>query len=151
MHKMVLNDTCHIFCSYGDILWNIAEIARWRYHLTLRHLGIPRWWRSLQWRHNEPDGVSNHQPHDCLLNCLFRRRSKKTSKLRVIGLCAVTGEFPAQKASNAEDVSISMTSSCSTKYDQTYCPSQPNLLIWIHFLLRKQFTCNTVILLMTVI
>ena len=66
--------------------------------------------RSLHWRHNERDGVSNHQPNDCLLNCLFRRRSKKTSKLRVTGLCAgnspVTGEFPAQKASYAENVSI---------------------------------------------
>ena len=41
----------------------------------------------LQWRHNERDGVSNHQPHDYLLNRLFRRRSKKTSKLRVTGLC----------------------------------------------------------------
>ena len=45
-----------------------------------------------------------------LLNRLFRRRSKKTSKLRVTGLCAgnstVTGEFPAQMASNAENVSI---------------------------------------------
>ena len=64
----------------------------------------------LQWRHNDRDGVSNHQPHDCLLNRLFRRRSKKTSKLRVTGLCVgnspVTGEFPAQKASNAENVSI---------------------------------------------
>ena len=38
---------------------------------------------SLQWRHNECNSVSNHQPHDCLLNCLFRRRSKKTLKLRV--------------------------------------------------------------------
>ena len=39
-----------------------------------------------------------------------RRRSKKTSKLRVTGLCEgnspVTGEFPAQRASNAENVSI---------------------------------------------
>ena len=65
---------------------------------------------SLHWRHNEPDSVSNHQPHDCLLNCLFRRRSKKTSKLRVTGLCAgnspLTSEFPAQMASNAENVSI---------------------------------------------
>ena len=43
---------------------------------------------SLLWRHNGHDGVSNHQPHDCLLNRLFRRRSKKTSKLRVTGLCA---------------------------------------------------------------
>ena len=44
-------------------------------------------------------------------NRLFRRRSKKTSKLRVTGLCAGnspgTGEFPAQMASNAENVSIS--------------------------------------------
>ena len=36
--------------------------------------------------------------------------SKKTSKLRVTGLCRgkspVTGEFPAQRASNAENVSI---------------------------------------------
>ena len=34
------------------------------------------------------DGVSNHQPHDCLLNRSFTHRSKKTSKLRVTGLCA---------------------------------------------------------------
>ena len=65
---------------------------------------------TLQWRHNECDGVSNHQPHDCLFNRLFRHRSKKSSKLRVTGLCAgnspVTGEFPAQMASNAENDSI---------------------------------------------
>ena len=40
-----------------------------------------------QWRHNEDDGVSNHQPHGCLPNRLFRHRPKKTSKLRVTGLC----------------------------------------------------------------
>ena len=40
-----------------------------------------------RWRHNEHDGVSNHQPHDCLFKRLFRRISKKTSKLRVTGLC----------------------------------------------------------------
>ena len=65
---------------------------------------------SLRWRHDDQDGVLNHQPYHCLLNRLFRRRSKKTSKLRVTGLCAVnspeTGEFPAQMASNAEHVSI---------------------------------------------
>ena len=66
---------------------------------------------ALQWRHNGHDSVSNHQPHDCLLNRLFRRRSKKTSKLRVTGLCAGNspgnGEFPSQMASYAENVSIS--------------------------------------------
>ena len=65
---------------------------------------------SLQWRHNERDGVSNHHPHDCLRKRLFGSRSKKTPKLRVTGLCAgnspVTGEFPAQRASYAENVSI---------------------------------------------
>ena len=30
---------------------------------------------TLQWRHNEYDGVSIHQPHDCLFNRLFKRRS----------------------------------------------------------------------------
>ena len=35
---------------------------------------------SLQWRHNDRNGVSNHQLHDCLLNRLFRHRWKKTSK-----------------------------------------------------------------------
>ena len=65
---------------------------------------------ALQWRHNERDGVSNHRHLDCLLNRLFWRRLKKTSKLRVTGLCEgnspVTGEFPSQRASNAENVSI---------------------------------------------
>ena len=65
---------------------------------------------TLRWRHNGRDSVSNHQPYDCLLNHLFRRRSKKTSKFRITGLCAGnspgTGEMPARMASNAENVSI---------------------------------------------
>ena len=65
---------------------------------------------TLQWHHNGRDCVSNRQPHHYLLHRLFKRRSKKTRKLRVTGLCAgnssVTGEFPAQMASNTENVSI---------------------------------------------
>ena len=61
--------------------------------------------KELQWRHNEPGGVSKHWHLDCLLNLLLRRRSKKT-KVRVTGLCEenprVTSEFPAQRASNTE-------------------------------------------------
>ena len=53
---------------------------------------------TLERRHNGLESVSNHQPHDCFLNRLFRRRSKKTSKLRVTGPCEGnspgTGEFP---------------------------------------------------------
>ena len=66
--------------------------------------------RALQWHHNERDGVSDHRHLHCLLSCCFRRKSKKTSKLRATGLCVwnspVTSESPAQKASNAENVSI---------------------------------------------
>ena len=53
---------------------------------------------------------SDHQPHDCLLDRLFKRRSKKTLKFRVTSLSErnspVTGEFSTQKASNAENVYI---------------------------------------------
>ena len=48
----------------------------------------------LQWRHNYHDGVSIHQPHGCLLNRLFGRRSKKISKLRVTGLCVGNSPGP---------------------------------------------------------
>ena len=62
------------------------------------------------WRHNVRDGASNYQPHECLLNRPFRRRSKKTPKLRVTGLFAgnspETGIFPAQMTRKAENVSI---------------------------------------------
>ena len=65
---------------------------------------------SLQWRHNGRDGIRNHEPRHCLLNRLFRHRSKKTSKLRYTGLyegnSPVTSEFPAQRASNADNISI---------------------------------------------
>ena len=65
---------------------------------------------ALQWCHNEHDGVSYHWCFDCLLKRLFRSRSKKISKLLVTGLCEgnspVTGEFPTQRASNTENISI---------------------------------------------
>ena len=50
--------------------------------------------KSLQWRHNERDGISNNQPHDCLLNRLFKAQIKENIK------------FTAPRASNAENVSI---------------------------------------------
>ena len=67
-------------------------------------------WLSLQWLHNEREYVSSHQRLGGLFTRLFRRRSKKTSKVRVTGLCVgnspVTGEFPTQRVSYAENVSI---------------------------------------------
>ena len=50
-----------------------------------------------------------HRRLHCLLNSLFRRISKKISILRATGICKgnspVTGEFPSQRARNAENVS----------------------------------------------
>ena len=93
------------------LLWFIYSRFVWPfYHYFNWLLGLKQSYdyiNTLQWRQN---GVSNHQPQHCLLNCLFRLRSQKTSKLRVTGLWAGnsrgTGEFPAQMASNAENVSI---------------------------------------------
>ena len=62
--------------TYNDVIW------------------APRYLKSLHWRHNDHDGISNHQPNGCLLNRLFRRRSKKTSKLRVTGLCVGNSPGP---------------------------------------------------------
>ena len=66
--------------------------------------------KTSQWRQDERDCVSNHRRLACLLSCLLMRRSKKISKLCVTGLCEgnsrVTGEFLAQRASNADNVSI---------------------------------------------
>ena len=84
--------------------------------LTDHQRGLLPWrqfhmkWSTLQWRHNKCYGVSNHRCIGCLLNRLFRRRTKKTSKVRATGLCEgnspVTGEFPAQRASKMETASI---------------------------------------------
>ena len=67
-----------------------TKIFFFNIHLNLSTPGNAMWWHKagpLQWLHNESDGVSNHQLHESFLKCLFRRRSKETSKLRAIGLC----------------------------------------------------------------
>ena len=60
---------------------------------------------------NDHDGVSNHQPHGCLLNRLFLFRAQIKENIKaprhwpLCGEFTGTGEFPAQRASNAENVS----------------------------------------------
>ena len=100
----ILKRSTHL-SLFHNVVWVTAGEAS-----TLQQvhdIGFPG---TLQWRHNGLDGISNHQPHHCLLSSLFGRRSKKTSKLRVTGLGARnspgTSEFPAQMASNAENISI---------------------------------------------
>ena len=87
-----VNPSIHILCSC------VCTYVCPSVHLQAVHLSTST---TLQWRHDEHDGISNHQPHDCLPNCLFRCRSKKTSKVHVTGLCEgnslVTSEFPSQR------------------------------------------------------
>ena len=73
-----------VFCHFPQTLFETG----------LKHTMLPHIFTVLQWRHNDHDSVSNHQPHGCLLNRLFRRRSKKTSKLRVTGLCVGNSPGP---------------------------------------------------------
>ena len=95
LQSIVENVTSNSQCYTGTCLFYI--------HIHINAI-------TLLWRHNGRYNVSNHQPHECLLNRLFRRRSKKTSKLRVTGLCvgnsSGTGEFPTQMASSAVNVPI---------------------------------------------
>ena len=74
---------------------------------------ISAWWDfsfgTLQWLHYERNGILNHQPQDCLTNCLFKAQIKETSKLchwPGVWNSPVPGEFPAQRSSNGENVSI---------------------------------------------
>ena len=91
-------------------MWKAFPCDNVRHHGLRWHDLEPPQKSPLQWCHNGSDGVPNHLPHHFLLNHLSRRKSNKTSQLRVTGLCAgnspVIGEFPAQMAINAKNVSI---------------------------------------------
>ena len=112
-HNLSLQDRIDV-AMISFLTWRIYDVSRlddrlmtsWaRASLNMIMIGY-----SLQWRHNECDTDSNQRRFYCLLKRLFRRKSKKTSKLRVTGLCEgnslVTGDFPAQRTSNTESVPI---------------------------------------------
>ena len=86
MHLKVSSEKCRAFCS------DLNELTDQNHYIDVII------------------GAMASQPCHCLLSILFRRRSKKISKLRVTGFCAgnspVTDEFLAQVAGNAENVSI---------------------------------------------
>ena len=53
--------TFKVASLWGEIVWLLSVPMEYPEH---RGESIP----ALQWRHNECDGVSKHQPHDCLLS-----------------------------------------------------------------------------------
>ena len=93
---------------------------------------------ALWWRSNGHGGVSNHQPHHCLLHRLFGCRSKKTSKLRVTGLCAGNHRGPVnspQMASNAKNVSIWWRHHGTVPVSQVL--NSYSWFLWIYAMFRK--------------
>ena len=83
----------------------------------------------LHWRHNDHDDVSNHQPHGCLLNLFIETQIKENIKApRHRPLCGEftgTGEFPAQRASDTENVSIWLRHHAGSEFGRHYQPYIP--------------------------
>ena len=91
------------FLMYNPSWRQGSELTLWpsiSSQVGRRNMLTKRIHSTLQWCYNERDGVSNHQPPDCLVNCLFKSRHWLRE-----GNSPGT-EFPAQRASNAENVSI---------------------------------------------
>ena len=89
----------------------------------------------LQWRHNERDGVSSHQPHDCLLNRLFKAQIKEN--IKAPRHWPLRGEFtgdrwiPRTKGQQRGKCFHLMTSSCHVQVNSdplqfNFSKSDPN-------------------------
>ena len=88
--------------SQGYVGWNAWLRFAWPLSNFMQNNNDSPWWcttcpclglfrsraiyHSLQWRHNERECTSNHQPHDCLLSCLFRKYQSSVSLAFVRGI-----------------------------------------------------------------
>ena len=93
------SDHCLLWPSWRNTFrWQVLTVYHWLITIFSSNIIESESVRSdsstLRWRHDGHDSVFNHQPHDCLLNRLIRRRSKKTSKFRVTGLCVGNSPGP---------------------------------------------------------
>ena len=102
----------YILCFFGEILMVIQPYRS----LPAETFLIVTW----KWA----QAVSNHRSVGCLLTCVFRRRSKKTSKLCVSGLCEgnspVTDDSPhkgpvTRKVFPFDDVTMALQ--CRSQWD----------------------------------
>ena len=122
---------CFIHINYLHIIssWatNKIPITQWDHGTyTVHTIKISS---SLQWRHNGRHGVANHQQLDGLFNYLLWSTSKKHRSSGLLALCEgnspVTGDFPAQKASDAEKGSIWWR-----HHDYIKCPCNTDQCCW---------------------
>ena len=105
----------------------------------ISHLGIEidSVYFTLQWCHNERNGVLNHWRLGCLLNRLFGRRSKKTYPRHCLfeGNSLGTSELPTPRASNAENASIGWRrhapAACCSANFKSKCRTRSNIPVRI--------------------
>ena len=91
-------------CSHYDVivmwfefrglmsLWLQLRIVAWRRagdkplneQMLGKMLGTIWCHNAVQWRHNEHDGFSNHQPHDCLLNHADQKKHQNSVSLAFV-------------------------------------------------------------------
>ena len=95
--RVIMSSVWDSMMSKKNVGWPFYAAVQTPWYFASHGFILSRRW-TLQWRHNGLDGVSNHQPHHCLLSRLFGRGPKKTSKLPVTGHCAGnspgTGDSP---------------------------------------------------------
>ena len=91
----LLPEPVMIYCKFALLAWVVSGDIHNSSSVSGRHEAA---FHYIEWRHNLSDGVSNHRRLDCLLNRLFRRRSKKTSKFRVTGLYGGIHRWPVNSS-----------------------------------------------------
>ena len=106
--KQVFVELTSLFKLADEISRNIATLPVW-YTRACFKLAVRYFYITLT--AHVCHGVLNYWQPQCLFNRLFRRTSKKTSKIRVNGPFQgnpqVAGGSPSQMVSNAENVSMS--------------------------------------------
>ena len=130
------------------LLYHIRIIVSYLIFVYLHSQGLI-WWPKFQSNnpligcHNGHDGVSNH---DCLLNRLFRHRSKKTPRLRATGLVRGIHRWPVnsqhkwpvtQKRFPSDDTIIHHGYGYHDHSQNTACDEKPTVakILRPHFLL----------------
>ena len=118
----LLGEQLHMLRYMFAIMMEILDPTGFKSHCIM----VTPWWA--RWRHKSPASPLFTQP-------FIQGADQRilTPKLRVTGLCGgnslVTGEFPAQRASNAENVSIRWRHHVTSDYCYPYHPKLLCILV----------------------
>ena len=152
--------TMTVFAGYTNLrllgLWIFALISFGRSYIYVARTHL-RHSSALQWRHIERDGISNHEPRDCLPKPLFRRRSKKNQSSALLAFLSGIHRLPVTSPiddviMNAMDRRIvschSKAQTLSTKNEKRHdiipnhsCKLIPllRLMQWVQYKQKKVF------------